>query len=65
MPVYGSTAAFTPDHESLPEVELTKVQRDLYQSARPGYGTRNRVEVSFNLVNATVGAGIIGICSSL
>ncbi|KAI7853258.1 transmembrane amino acid transporter protein-domain-containing protein [Circinella umbellata] len=61
MPVYGSIAAFTPDSEALPEVELTKVQQDLYQSARPGYGTRNRLEVSFNLVNATVGAGIIGI----
>ncbi|KAI9260659.1 transmembrane amino acid transporter protein-domain-containing protein [Phascolomyces articulosus] len=61
MPVYGSTTPFPIDHEALPEVELTKVQQDLYQSAQPGYGTRNRLEISFNLVNATVGAGIIGI----
>ncbi|KAI9493792.1 transmembrane amino acid transporter protein-domain-containing protein [Zychaea mexicana] len=70
MPLYGSTPATTttttptlpPDHEALtPEVTLIKAQQDLYQAARPGYGTRNRLEISFNLVNATVGAGIIGI----
>ncbi|ORY94407.1 transmembrane amino acid transporter protein-domain-containing protein [Syncephalastrum racemosum] len=40
---------------------LTKAERDLLQADRPGYGTRHQVEVSFNLVNATVGAGIMGL----
>ncbi|KAI8062851.1 transmembrane amino acid transporter protein-domain-containing protein [Gongronella butleri] len=40
---------------------LTQAERDLLQSDRPGYGTRSKVEVAFNLVNATVGAGIIGL----
>ncbi|KAI9494094.1 transmembrane amino acid transporter protein-domain-containing protein [Zychaea mexicana] len=34
---------------------------DLLQSDQPGYGTRNIIEVSFNMVNATVGAGVIGL----
>ncbi|KAI8388455.1 transmembrane amino acid transporter protein-domain-containing protein [Radiomyces spectabilis] len=40
---------------------LTKAERDLLQADRPGYGSRTRLEVAFNLVNATVGAGIIGL----
>ncbi|RUS28001.1 transmembrane amino acid transporter protein-domain-containing protein [Jimgerdemannia flammicorona] len=31
------------------------------QADHPGYGTRSMIEVSFNLVNAIVGAGIIGL----
>ncbi|KAI8149337.1 transmembrane amino acid transporter protein-domain-containing protein [Fennellomyces sp. T-0311] len=65
MPVYGSTAHVDASEATLPEVALTKVQQDLYQSGRPGYGTRNGLEVSFNLVNATVGSGIIGISYAL
>ncbi|KAG2204441.1 hypothetical protein INT47_005232 [Mucor saturninus] len=34
---------------------------DLLQSSRPGYGTRSVFEVSLNIVNATVGSGIIGL----
>ncbi|KAI8391589.1 transmembrane amino acid transporter protein-domain-containing protein [Radiomyces spectabilis] len=44
-----------------PERPLTQAERDLLQSDRPGYGSCSVVEVSFNLVNATVGAGIIGL----
>ncbi|KAG2232339.1 hypothetical protein INT48_002288 [Thamnidium elegans] len=40
---------------------LTKSERDLLQADRPGYGSRTKLEVAFNLVNATVGAGIIGL----
>ncbi|CAO3595492.1 unnamed protein product [Absidia cylindrospora] len=40
---------------------LTKAERYLLQSDRPGYGTRSKIEVAFNLVNATIGAGIIGL----
>ncbi|KAI7873336.1 transmembrane amino acid transporter protein-domain-containing protein [Mucor mucedo] len=41
--------------------QLTTAERDLLQSDRPGYGSRTKTEVAFNLVNATVGAGIIGL----
>jgi energy-converting hydrogenase Eha subunit E len=34
---------------------------DLLQSSRPGYGTRSPFEVSLNIVNATVGSGVIGL----
>ncbi|KAI9487390.1 MAG: transmembrane amino acid transporter protein-domain-containing protein [Benjaminiella poitrasii] len=44
---------------------LTKAERDLLQSDRPGYGSRTKLEVAFNLVNATVGAGIIGLPSAI
>ncbi|KAI8330607.1 transmembrane amino acid transporter protein-domain-containing protein [Chlamydoabsidia padenii] len=40
---------------------LSNEERDLLQAYQPGYGSRNSVEVAFNLVNATVGAGIIGL----
>lgn len=41
--------------------ELTPEDRDILQADRPGYGSRSKLEVAFNLVNATVGAGIIGL----
>lgn len=34
---------------------------DLLQASQPGYGTRSVFEVSLNIVNATVGSGIIGL----
>lgn len=40
---------------------LTEAERDLLQSDRPGYGSRSKIESAFNLVNSTVGAGIIGL----
>ena len=40
---------------------ITRQNFDLLQSDQPGFGTRNIVEVSFNMVNATVGAGVIGL----
>ncbi|CAO3614807.1 unnamed protein product [Cunninghamella blakesleeana] len=39
----------------------TNEDLDLYQSTQLGYGSRNIVEVSLNIVNATVGAGVIGL----
>lgn len=54
---YGSIPSSPP----LKTHHLTTAERDLLQSDRPGYGSRTRVEVAFNLVNATVGAGIIGL----
>lgn len=49
----------TPLNRVLP-IPLTNEERDRLQAYQPGYGSRNAVEVAFNLVNATVGAGIIG-----
>jgi sodium-coupled neutral amino acid transporter 11 len=49
----------TPLDRVLP-IPLTNEERDRLQAYQPGYGSRNAVEVAFNLVNATVGAGIIG-----
>jgi sodium-coupled neutral amino acid transporter 11 len=40
---------------------MTSADLDLAQSTQLGYGTRNVVEVSLNIVNATVGAGVIGL----
>lgn len=40
---------------------LSKAEQDLLQAHQPGFGTRTKTEVAFNLVNATVGAGIIGL----
>lgn len=54
---YGSIPSSPP----LKTHHLTTAERDLLQSDRPGYGSRTRIEVAFNLVNATVGAGIIGL----
>ncbi|CEG74708.1 hypothetical protein RMATCC62417_09876 [Rhizopus microsporus] len=51
--MYGST-------QSKPE-ELTEAERDLLQGDRPGYGSRSEIESAFNLVNSTVGSGIIGL----
>lgn len=42
-------------------VVMTSADLDLAQSTQLGYGTRNVVEVSLNIVNATVGAGVIGL----
>lgn len=44
-----------------PSTTLTASERDLLQSDTPGYGHRSFIEVAFNLVNATLGAGIIGL----
>ncbi|KAI9310168.1 transmembrane amino acid transporter protein-domain-containing protein [Dichotomocladium elegans] len=49
------------NYGTIPKKHLTKAERDLLQADRPGYGNRSKVEVAFNLVNATVGAGIIGL----
>ncbi|KAI8997506.1 transmembrane amino acid transporter protein-domain-containing protein [Pilobolus umbonatus] len=56
MSLYGSIPAVP-----LKSPYLTTAERDLLQADRPGYGSRSRTEVAFNLVNATVGAGIIGL----
>lgn len=62
MPLYGATNH--DDEEQIIDgvtVVLSKAERDLLQSHTPGYGSRSILEVAFNLVNATVGAGIIGL----
>ncbi|KAH8556713.1 transmembrane amino acid transporter protein-domain-containing protein [Umbelopsis sp. PMI_123] len=45
--------------------QLTASERDLLQSDTPGYGHRSPIEVAFNLVNATLGAGIIGLAYAI
>ncbi|CAO3654565.1 unnamed protein product [Mucor hiemalis] len=42
-------------------VDSSTADLDLLQSSRPGYGTRSALEASLNIVNATVGSGIIGL----
>lgn len=54
---YGATEPFIQQNDVL----LTASERDLLQSDRPGYGSRSKIESAFNLVNSTVGAGIIGL----
>ncbi|KAG1473938.1 hypothetical protein G6F56_000657 [Rhizopus delemar] len=59
---YGSIVPKSPLLKSQPLTkQLTKEEKDILQADRPGYGTRSKLEVAFNLVNATVGAGIIGL----
>lgn len=53
---YGATVLVQQD-----DILLTEEERDLLQSDRPGYGSRSKIESAFNLVNSTVGAGIIGL----
>lgn len=54
---YGATEPLIQQNDVL----LTASERDLLQSDRPGYGSRSKIESAFNLVNSTVGAGIIGL----
>ncbi|ORY94548.1 transmembrane amino acid transporter protein-domain-containing protein [Syncephalastrum racemosum] len=63
MPLYGATDHGGPEEQLVGgiTVVLSKAERDLLQSHTPGYGSRSIPEVAFNLVNATVGAGIIGL----
>lgn len=42
-------------------IDTNAADLDLLQSSRPGYGTRSVLEASLNIVNATVGSGIIGL----
>lgn len=57
---YGSISK-QQQQQQPPSQSLSKAERDLLQADRPGYGDRSKVEVAFNLVNATVGAGIMGL----
>lgn len=61
MKSYGSTPAALPQYTVKRNEILSRTERDLLQVDRPGYGSHNKLEVAFNLVNATVGAGIIGL----
>jgi sodium-coupled neutral amino acid transporter 11 len=45
------------EYGSIPQV----VDLDLLQSTQPGYGTRSISETSLNIVNATIGSGILGL----
>lgn len=58
---YGSISKQQQQQQQPPSQSLSKAERDLLQADRPGYGDRSKVEVAFNLVNATVGAGIMGL----
>ncbi|KAI7880991.1 hypothetical protein K492DRAFT_146626 [Lichtheimia hyalospora FSU 10163] len=60
MPPYGSTDDAEYNNLTTAQ-EAIQIDHDVLQANQPGYGTRNKVEVAFNLVNATVGAGIIGL----
>ena len=60
MPPYGSTDDAEYNNLTTAQ-EAIEIDHDVLQANQPGYGTRNKVEVAFNLVNATVGAGIIGL----
>lgn len=54
---YGTTEPLYQQNDVL----LTAAERDLLQADRPGYGSRSKMDSAFNLVNSTVGAGIIGL----
>lgn len=58
VPTYTSLAGQV---DAVQEIAAATGDLDLLQADRPGYGTRNILEVSFNMVNATVGAGVIGL----
>jgi sodium-coupled neutral amino acid transporter 11 len=40
---------------------LSDADRDRLAADQPGFGTSSKMEAAFNLVNSTVGAGIIGL----
>lgn len=61
MPPYGSVDDAENNTNLITAQEAIQIDHDVLQANQPGYGTRNKVEVAFNLVNATVGAGIIGL----
>ncbi|KAI8643410.1 transmembrane amino acid transporter protein-domain-containing protein [Parasitella parasitica] len=46
---------------SIESIPNTQDDADLLQASRPGYGSRSVLEVSLNIVNATVGSGVIGL----
>ncbi|ORE02810.1 hypothetical protein BCV72DRAFT_42254 [Rhizopus microsporus var. microsporus] len=50
-----------PNYGTIPADEIIIEDLDLLQSSKPGYGTRSIFEVSLNIVNATVGSGVIGL----
>ena len=54
---YGATEPLLQQDAIL----LTAAERDLLQADRPGYGSHSKIDGAFNLVNSTVGAGIIGL----
>jgi hypothetical protein len=43
------------------KASITDEERDVLQTVRPGYGNRGIFYTSFNVVNATVGSGILGV----
>jgi sodium-coupled neutral amino acid transporter 11 len=47
------------DYGAIPNVVVQDA--DLLQSSKPGYGTRSVLDASLNIVNATVGSGVIGL----
>jgi hypothetical protein len=58
-PVPTSYGSLTPSDEFNPSI--SDEERDVLQTVRPGYGSRGILPTSFNLVNATVGSGILGV----
>ncbi|ORX63189.1 hypothetical protein DM01DRAFT_1365317 [Hesseltinella vesiculosa] len=61
MKQYGSGGRVASRITPSADHPMADADRDLLQAHQPGYGSRSSVEVAFNLVNATVGAGIIGL----
>lgn len=63
------TIASIPSHRTYGSLEppegpkdvISDEERDILQTVRPGYGTRGVFSTSFNIVNATVGSGILGV----
>ncbi|KAI8581322.1 hypothetical protein K450DRAFT_232495 [Umbelopsis ramanniana AG] len=53
---YGALASPQAESEIISDEE-----RDILQTVRPGYGTGSIFSTSFNIVNATVGSGILGV----
>jgi sodium-coupled neutral amino acid transporter 11 len=56
MTAYGTQKPDLPQ-----DVLLSEAERDMLAAHRPGFGSRSKIEAAFNLVNSTVGAGIIGL----
>ncbi|KAJ2958620.1 hypothetical protein NQZ79_g5797 [Umbelopsis isabellina] len=60
--IYGTTNRPSGSADSQ---RITESERDLLQADTPGYGHRSALKVALNLVNATLGAGIIGVAYAI
>ncbi|KAJ2961687.1 hypothetical protein NQZ79_g3046 [Umbelopsis isabellina] len=58
-PVPTSYGSLTPPDDF--NASISDEERDILQTIRPGFGSRGILSTSFNIVNATVGSGILGV----